>query len=88
MPGMTGPELVRELRRLQPALPVILMSGYGGPDLQAQAQSAGAQAVLMKPLAAAELAACLASVLAEVRGRTKPGCPAIPGTRPDFSAPG
>ena len=88
MPDMTGPELVRELRRLQPALPVILMSGYGGPDLQAQAQAAGAQAVLMKPLAAAELAACLASVLTEVRGRTKPGCPAIPGTRSDFSAPG
>jgi signal transduction histidine kinase/CheY-like chemotaxis protein len=88
MPDMTGPELVRELRRLQPALPVILMSGYGGPDLQAQAQAAGAQAVLMKPLAAAELAACLASVLPEVRGRTTPGCPAIPGTRPDLSAPG
>lgn len=88
MPDMTGPELVRELRRLQPALPVILMSGYGGPDLQAQAQAAGAQAVLMKPLAAADLAACLASVLPEVRGRTTRGCPAIPGTRPDFSAPG
>jgi signal transduction histidine kinase/ActR/RegA family two-component response regulator len=88
MPDMTGPELVRELRRLQPALPVILMSGYGGPDLQAQAQAAGAQAVLMKPLAAAELAACLASVLPEARGRTTAGCPVVPGTRPDFSAPG
>jgi signal transduction histidine kinase/CheY-like chemotaxis protein len=88
MPDMTGPELVCELRRLQPALPVILMSGYGGPDLQAQAHAAGAQAVLMKPLAAAELAACLASVLAEVRARTAPECPAIPATRPGFSAPG
>jgi signal transduction histidine kinase/ActR/RegA family two-component response regulator len=88
MPDMTGPELVRELRRLQPALPVILMSGYGGPDLQAQAHAAGAQAVLMKPLAAAELAACLASVLAEVRGHTAPACPAMPGARPGFSAPG
>jgi signal transduction histidine kinase/ActR/RegA family two-component response regulator len=88
MPDMTGPELVRELRRLQPALPVILMSGYGGPDLQAQSHAAGAQAVLMKPLAAAELAACLASVLAEVRGHTAPACPAMPGARPGFSAPG
>jgi AmiR/NasT family two-component response regulator len=40
------------------------MSGYGGPDLQAQAQEAAVQAVLMKPLAAAELAQCLAAVLA------------------------
>ncbi len=88
MPDMTGPELVRELRRLQPALPVILMSGYGGPDLQTQAHAAGAQAVLMKPLAAAELAACLASVLAEARARTAAECPGIPATRPGFSAPG
>jgi len=64
------------------------MSGYGSPDLQPQAHAAGAQAVLTKPLAAAELAACLASVLAEVRARTAPECPAIPATRPGFSAPG
>jgi signal transduction histidine kinase/ActR/RegA family two-component response regulator len=64
MPDMSGPELVRELRRVRPRLPVILMSGYGGPDLQAQAQEAAVQAVLMKPLAAAELAQCLAAVLA------------------------
>ena len=69
MPEMTGPELVRELRRLRPDLPAILMSGYGGPDLQAQAQAAAVQAVLMKPLAAVELAHCLAGVLAEGRRR-------------------
>jgi len=40
------------------------MSGYGGPDLQAQAHSAGAQAVLAKPLTQADLAHCLAGVLA------------------------
>jgi len=48
----------------------------------------GPELGLMKPLAAAELAACLASVLAEVRARTAPECPAIPATRPGFSAPG
>jgi signal transduction histidine kinase/ActR/RegA family two-component response regulator len=62
MPGTSGVELLAELRRLRPQLPAVLMSGYGGPDLQAQAQAAGAQAVLMKPLAAAELGQCLAAL--------------------------
>jgi signal transduction histidine kinase/ActR/RegA family two-component response regulator len=64
MPDMSGTELIQELKRLKPGLPAILMSGYGGPDLQAQAHSAGAQAVLAKPLTQADLAHCLAVVLA------------------------
>ena len=69
MPEISGIELLVELKRLRPELPAILMSGYAGPDLQRQAQEAGAEAVLMKPLAAAELANCVAAVLAEARGR-------------------
>jgi signal transduction histidine kinase len=64
MPDMSGVELLGELKRLRPQLPAILMSGYGGPDLQAQAKAAGAQAVLTKPLAAVDLAQCLAGVFA------------------------
>jgi len=69
MPGMSGIELLAELRRLRPALPGIIVSGFGGPDLTAAAQAAGAQAVLAKPLAAADLARCLAAVLAAARSR-------------------
>jgi signal transduction histidine kinase/CheY-like chemotaxis protein len=64
MPDMPGTELLRELKGLRPQLVTVLMSGYGGPDLQAQAEAAGVSAVLAKPLRAAELAQCLASVLA------------------------
>jgi signal transduction histidine kinase/ActR/RegA family two-component response regulator len=67
MPEMSGVELLAELRTLRPELPAILVSGYGGADLKTAAQAAGAQAVLTKPLAAAELAQCLAAVLAAVR---------------------
>jgi len=67
MPEISGTELIAELKRLRPELPAILVSGYGGPDLQAQAHAAGAQALLTKPLAAAELAQCLASVFAASR---------------------
>jgi len=69
MPDMSGTELLVELRRLRPGLPVVLVSGYGGPDLLAGAQAAGAQAVLTKPLTAADLAQCLAGVLAAARRR-------------------
>jgi CheY-like chemotaxis protein len=64
MPEMSGLELLAELRRLRPELPAILVSGYGGPDLNAAAHSAGAQLVLIKPLRAADLAHSLAAVLA------------------------
>jgi signal transduction histidine kinase/ActR/RegA family two-component response regulator len=67
MPAMSGTELLQQLKGRRPDLPVILMSGFAGPDLQAQALAAGAQAVLAKPLTSAELAHCLAGVLAAQR---------------------
>jgi CheY-like chemotaxis protein len=63
MPEMSGLELLAELRQVRPDLPAVLVSGYGGPDLNAAAAAAGAHAVLMKPLGAADLAQCLAQVL-------------------------
>jgi signal transduction histidine kinase/ActR/RegA family two-component response regulator len=63
MPDLPGTKLIAEVRRLRPDLPAILMSGYGGPDLQAQAAAAGVHAVLSKPLRAVELAQSLAGVL-------------------------
>jgi signal transduction histidine kinase/ActR/RegA family two-component response regulator len=68
MPEISGTQLIGELRRLRPNLPAILMSGYGGPDLQAQAQAAGVQVVLAKPLRSAELAAGLAGLLQHAHG--------------------
>jgi signal transduction histidine kinase/ActR/RegA family two-component response regulator len=73
MPEMSGLELIAELRRVRPELPVVLVSGYGGPDLNAAAAAAGAQAVLMKPLGTAELAQCLAQVVARARTGAQPG---------------
>ena len=64
MPDMHGTDLLNEMRRIRPDLPAILVSGYGGPDLQAQAAAAGVRTILAKPLHAAELAAALAAVLA------------------------
>jgi len=78
MPQMSGLELLAELRGVRRELPVMLVSGYGGPDLNAAASAAGAHAVLMKPLSAAELAQSLAQVLAAARQQpgTRAGCAA------------
>jgi signal transduction histidine kinase/CheY-like chemotaxis protein len=78
MPEMSGLELLAELRRVRPELPAILVSGYGGPDLNAAANAAGAHAVLMKPLGTAELAHSLARVLASARrpSNARAGCAA------------
>lgn len=72
MPDMPGTELVAALRRLRPEIPVVLMSGYGGPDLQAQAQTVGARAVLTKPLTQSDLAQCLNSILNPGNGPAQP----------------
>jgi CheY-like chemotaxis protein len=64
---MSGLELLAELRRVRPQLPVMLVSGYGGPDLNAAAAAAGAHALLMKPLGKLDLAQALAALLAGER---------------------
>jgi len=57
MPGLTGSALIRELRAIRPAIPVVLMSGY--PDME----SVDADVVARKPLSARDLAASIARAL-------------------------
>ena len=64
MPDLVGTELAREIRRLQPTVPIVLMSGHGGAQLTGRAAAVGAQEVLRKPLQGRELAESLARVLA------------------------
>jgi PAS domain S-box-containing protein len=63
MPELTGTDLAREIRRLRPEVPIVLMSGYGGTQLTARAASHGVTEVLRKPLQSRELAETLARVL-------------------------
>jgi CheY-like chemotaxis protein/two-component sensor histidine kinase len=63
MPELTGTDLAREVQRLRPEIPIILVSGYGGPQLTARAAANGVTAVLRKPLRSRELAETLARVL-------------------------
>jgi PAS domain S-box-containing protein len=78
MPEMSGSALIREVRRMRSALPVVLVSGYMGatagkacessladaPDaVQEAALATLADEVLQKPLSARDLATSLARVL-------------------------
>ncbi len=64
MPGLTGSALIRELRAIRPSVPILLLSGYLGDNIGAEALHAGADALLTKPLSTPDLAAALARVLA------------------------
>lgn len=63
MPDLVGTELAREIRRIHPGVPIILMSGHGGAQLTQNATAVGAQEVLHKPLQRRDLAESLARVL-------------------------
>ena len=63
MPSVTGSMLVGEVRRIDPTIPVLLMSGYVGGAAALKARELGAIDILKKPLLAHELAASLARAL-------------------------
>jgi PAS domain S-box-containing protein len=66
MPDLVGTELAQAIRRLRPAIPIILMTGYGGPQLANRAADIGVNEVLRKPLHRRDLAESLARVLESV----------------------
>ncbi len=63
MPDMTGSELVQEIRRIRPDIPIVLMSGYVTTALSARARDAGVAEVLSKPLVSRDIARSLSSAL-------------------------
>ena len=63
MPDLTGTDLAREIRRLRADIPIVLMSGYSGPQLTEQAHAAGVSDILRKPLVSRDIAEALARVI-------------------------
>ncbi len=63
MPGLCGTALACEMRRRRPDLPIVLASGYGGPQLDERAAAAGITVRVGKPLTRAELARAVAQAL-------------------------
>jgi len=66
MPGISGFDLLKELRRRGFSIPAILMSGHGDASWEEEAIQAGALAFLEKPFRVEQLKACLACHCPEV----------------------
>jgi CheY-like chemotaxis protein len=64
MPQLTGTQLTARLRHARATLPILIISGYGGPDFENRAREAGVDRLLRKPYQKRDLAEALAIVLA------------------------
>ncbi len=65
MPGMSGIELLRQLKANDIATPVILMTAFANDAVRARALQAGATCFLAKPFDAGRLIDCIARALGE-----------------------
>jgi FixJ family two-component response regulator len=63
MPGMTGPELHRELARRGETVPVIFITGHADTNVRATLRNEGAVDVLIKPFSAEDLLSALKAAL-------------------------
>ena len=72
MPGLDGIEFLKRAKRIQPELPVIIISGHAFDDLQEEAIGAGALAFLKKPFRFKEIRELLTRIDEGVRAE----CPA------------
>jgi len=63
MPGMSGTRLIREMRALNPDLPVLICTGLGHEDCQEEARALGLQEILIKPVPIPELALAIRRAL-------------------------
>ncbi len=67
LPDGTGLELLREVKRLQPEVPIILMTAFGEVDTAVEAMSAGAFWFVKKPFQNDELLALVGRALESQR---------------------
>ena len=69
MPEMTGPELIRELRRRRPDIAVLFVTGYVG---EGEGDDLVGSALLRKPFTVAALASAVAGALAGAPSGSRP----------------
>jgi CheY-like chemotaxis protein len=65
MPQLSGSQMALEIRKIRPDIPIVLMSGYVGPNIAALARQANVSELLPKPLVSRDIAKALARVFAK-----------------------
>jgi len=63
MPGMNGPEFLKEMHKMNERLPVIVVTGYPDGDLMAEAIRYGPLTLLAKPIDLEQLILTIGTVL-------------------------
>ncbi len=63
MPGISGTQMAGRMHALRPDLPILIITGYGGPGFELRAQQAGVTTVLRKPYQMSDLAYALDKAL-------------------------
>lgn len=71
LPGMMGEELIGEIRRTDPDLPIIVLSAKSGLEERVEVLKLGADDYMVKPFAAAEVEARVAGALRRSTRRRK-----------------
>jgi CheY-like chemotaxis protein len=70
MPGLTGTDLAREIRKRRADVPIMLMSGHWEARMSTEAQPADISRVACKPLLRRDLAEALSAVFTELPDKT------------------
>ena len=63
MPGLTGADLSREILKIRPDIPIIMVTGFSELISKEKAQALGVRALAMKPLSRTNLARLIRNVL-------------------------
>jgi YesN/AraC family two-component response regulator len=63
MPNMTGIELASEIRKIRPAAPVILCTGFSETIILDKAKATGIREIILKPFIKQEFSATVRNVL-------------------------
>lgn len=79
MPGMSGLQLMEQIRKVDAHVPLAVLSGAAAPEERAACLAAGAFAFLHKPVAYGDLVAALTDLVRKVDAAepadTRPPCP-------------
>jgi len=70
MTGSSGLDLLRDLRRRHPQTPVVLVTAFGGSEVEAEALKLGAASYMDKPFRVAQLLEVLRAVVSQTEGGT------------------
>jgi two-component system response regulator YesN len=66
---MNGLELARRLKMIRPALPVVIVTGYGGWDSLQEPSRLGIEAVVQKPFSRVRISKVLREILRGEKSR-------------------